>query len=91
MEGLFQISIVDNIIFILKIRRQDEKPDFGRMEQVATDGEISFVAPHTPSGALQLPETDPEEWDYKKHRWTYRHSSLSTFRWYVSNPIFFIT
>ncbi|CAK9863057.1 unnamed protein product [Sphagnum jensenii] len=55
--------------------------------QAAAEAGTSFVAPVTPVGALQLPETEIDKWDYKKHRWTYRHSSLSTFRcWKCKRP-----
>jgi hypothetical protein len=55
--------------------------------QAAAEAGTSFVAPVTPVGALQLPEMEIDKWDYKKHRWTYRHSSLSTFRcWKCKRP-----
>ncbi|KAG0566712.1 hypothetical protein M758_7G078100 [Ceratodon purpureus] len=55
--------------------------------QLATEADISFVAPSTPAGALQLPEEVTDKWDYKKNRYNYRHSSLSTFRcWKCKRP-----
>jgi len=54
-----------------------------RIKFSAPEADISFAAPSTPSGALQLPEEETDKWDYKKNRYNYRHTSLSTFRWYA--------
>lgn len=54
-----------------------------RVKMTARVKDISFSAPSTPSGALQLPAEITDVWDYKKNRYNYRHTSLSTFRWYA--------
>eukprot|EP00250_Pteridium_aquilinum_P006493 c16403_g1_i1 orf=139-1593(-) len=48
--------------------------------QEAEERKKSFVSLTTPKGALQLPESIPDEWDYTKNRWRVRHSSLSTYK-----------
>lgn len=40
----------------------------------------SFVSLIPPRGALQLPESKCDLWDYEKHRWTIRSSSLLTYK-----------
>lgn len=54
--------------------------------QLTSESDVSFRAPSTPQGALQLPEEEPDKWDYKKNRYNYRHTSLSTFRWFANFP-----
>ena len=45
--------------------------------------EKTFVSLSTPKGALELPESKPDQWDYAKNRWTTRNSSLSTYNWLI--------
>nr|XP_024385659.1 uncharacterized protein LOC112287142 isoform X2 [Physcomitrium patens] len=55
--------------------------------KLTSESDVSFRAPSTPQGALQLPEEEPDKWDYKKNRYNYRHTSLSTFRcWKCKRP-----
>ena len=56
------------------------KPNNMYLEQ---EYEKTFVSLSTPKGALDLPESKPDQWDYAKNRWTARNSSLSTYNWLV--------
>eukprot|EP01018_Ginkgo_biloba_P037346 Gb_13166 [translate_table: standard] len=53
----------------------------------AKQARTSFVSLTRPKGALELPELEAETWDYGKHRWTKRGSSVSTFEcWKCKRP-----
>lgn len=55
--------------------------------QKAKEAKISFVSLTQPKGALQLPELEAETWDFTKHRWTTKASSLTTYEcWKCMRP-----
>lgn len=45
----------------------------------AKEARTSFISFTRPKGGLQLPELEAETWDFEKHRWMNKGSSLSTY------------
>ncbi|GBG75657.1 hypothetical protein CBR_g20284 [Chara braunii] len=81
--GAYVCDRTDDDVCSVECKNELLKELAARQEaEAAAEGSMtsSFVAPTAPRGALRLPDTEPERWDYRRHKWINRGSSLVTQR-----------
>ncbi|KAJ7519663.1 hypothetical protein O6H91_20G049400 [Diphasiastrum complanatum] len=85
--GAYICDQTDDDVCSIECKEEVLQAEVEERAQMAKAAESSFISLTTPKGALELPEMEPQHWDYEKLRWKNRHSSLTTYRcWKCRRP-----